>query len=710
MSLEAKSLEFGEFLLDVKEKVLLRNGERLPINPKTYQLLVILVENHGCTVEKKQLMETLWADSFVEEANLAFTVSLLRKTLGDRTQRPRFIETIPKRGYRFIADVRERAGENGSPNSSAASIDRKAASSPRLRRFLLPAAALLILGGIVGGLWSAKGSYSDNEAPILLAEFNSEKLSDDGKVFHAVISLDGKNVVYTNGVRGRQSVWLRQLESSNNIQIIPPSDDSYYGLALSPMGDVLYFVRAPRESEYRFDLYRVSIFGGVPTKIVSGTQGWISISADGEKISYVRCPYSDDEYCSLCIADAADGKNERKLLSRPVPVRIGDNYISPDGKTIAFAVGQSRTGANEFSLAEVDLESGVEREVTPEKFFNIKNLAWLPDQRGLLMTAKKLPDKNFRIWHVSTVTGEIAALTNDSDDYDGLSLSGDAGLLVATKSRADYRLNIYQPESPAGAPRVLAEAGSVGFAPNGKILFSSAMTGNHEIWSINADGSEQRQMTNHPAGDLDAAVSPDNNFVFFESNRTGETQVWRMNGDGSDQFQITHNGAGHPQLVSPDGKWLYYLSKPHRRLMRVPTDGGHEELVLDKGMDAFALSPDASEVAFAEWRHKRTITIVSLADKQTIKTFDVPNERAGTVQFAWSADGKSLYYVSLDDKFENYIIWLQPLDGKMPVRIADLGSDALRESSSFAVSPDGRTFAAIQGSWKYDAVLLRGLR
>ncbi len=710
MSLEAKSLEFGEFLLDLREKVLLRNGARLPINPKTYQLLLTLIENHGHLVEKGRLMETLWADSFVEDANLAFTVSLLRKTLGDSTQRPRFIETVPRRGYRFIANVRERVNENGSVTSSAASTERKASSSQRFRRFLLPAATFLIIGVIASGLWYAKGRSFDGEAPILLAEFNSEKLSDDGKVFHAVISHDGKNVVYTHGIKGRQSVWLRQLESSNNIQIIPPSDDLYYGLALSPMGDVLYFVRAPRESEYRFDTYRVSIFGGVPAKLLSGTQGWISISADGEKISFVRCSYRDDEYCSLYIADAADGKNERKLVSRLSPIRIGDNYISPDGKTIAFAVGQSRTGANEFNLAEVDVESGVEREVTPEKFFNIKNLAWLPDQRGLLMTAKQLPDKNFRIWHVSTVTGEIEPLTNDSDDYDGLSLNGDAGLLVATKSRADYRLNIYHSESPASSPRVLADAGTVGFAPDGKILFSSTITGNYDIWRINADGSEQRQLTNDSAPDIFGVVSPDNNFVFFESNRTGEVQVWRMNADGSDQFQITYKGGGYPQLVSPDGKWLYYHSKPHRRLMRVPTVGGDEELVLDKGMDNFALAPDASQVAYAEWRHKRTITIVLLSDKQTIKTFDVPNESAGTVQFAWSADGKSLYYVSLDYQFENYIIWQQPLDGKMPVRIADLGPDALRESSSFAVSPDGRTYAVIQGSWKHDAVLLRGLR
>ena len=118
MSLETKSLEFGEFVLDLKEKELRRNGERLPVNPKTFQLLVALLEDPGHLVEKEQLMRTLWPDSFVEEANLAFTVSLLRKSLGDDAAKPRFIETVPRRGYRFIAPVVEL--ENGSEHGYGA--------------------------------------------------------------------------------------------------------------------------------------------------------------------------------------------------------------------------------------------------------------------------------------------------------------------------------------------------------------------------------------------------------------------------------------------------------------------------------------------------------------------------------------------------------------------------------------------------------------
>lgn len=349
-------------------------------------------------------------------------------------------------------------------------------------------------------------------------------------------------------------------------------------------------------------------------------------------------------------------------------------------------------------------------------------MAWLPNQHGLLLTAQKHPDNNFRIWQVSTATGEIAALTHDSDDYAALSLSRDGSVLVATKNRADYRLNVYQAESPADPPLVLAEASTVGFATNGKIIFSSAMTGNHEVWSINPDGSEQRQLTNDPAMDLYGTTSPDNRFVFFGSNRTGEAQVWRMDADGSNQLQITYKVGGAPHLVSPDGKWLYYTSNKERKLMRVSTNGGEEELVLenqnsfafsvlDKRSSRFALSPDASLFAFAESRNNRTvITVVSLIDKQPIKTFVLPNEQSEIVQSAWSPDGKSLFYISPDDKYENYLIWQQPLDGKTPVQIANLGPEEIRETKAFAISPDGKSFAVIQGSWKHDAVLIQGLK
>lgn len=107
MSLKTNSFEFDEFRLDADENILFRHGEPIPITPKAFQLLFVLLKKHGHPVKKKDLMREVWADSFVEEGNLTFTVNLLRKVLGDEKQHPRFIETIPKVGYRFIGEVKE---------------------------------------------------------------------------------------------------------------------------------------------------------------------------------------------------------------------------------------------------------------------------------------------------------------------------------------------------------------------------------------------------------------------------------------------------------------------------------------------------------------------------------------------------------------------------------------------------------------------------
>ncbi len=724
MTRETHIFEFGEFTLDTREKSLVCAGKPLAVTPKAFELLVALIENHGHLVEKDELMRQVWADCFVEEGNLAYTIRLLRKILDDAAQNPRFIETVPRRGYRFVAEVRSveqdaarqdvgtmrRRDDEKNNNLSDRPLSRRSsvASAPRpFVLYLLPAAILLIAVVAFGGWYVRSNRAAAIDAPVLNAPFSSEKLSTDGKVYHAVVSPDGKNVVYTNGFKAKQSVWLRQLETANNVEIIPPSDVFYYGLAFSPDGNFVYFARRTKLVEGQADIFRVSIFGGVPQKIVSEAQGWISVAPDGGRISFVRCYYREDEICSLWIADALDGKNERKLLARPF--RIGDHEFSPDGKTIAFAAGQSNSGANEFGLFEIDLESGAERVLTAEKFFNVRGLAWLPNQRGWLVTASRFPDKTFRIWQIAAATGAAAPLTKDWETYANLSLNSDADVLISTEVKEEFHLQLFSAED--AAPRVVAKAMTVAFTPNGKIIFSSAMTGNSEIWSIQKDGGEQRQLTNNAADDLAAAVSPDNRSIFFASNRTGALHVWRMNADGSSQTQITRDEGGFPLFVSPDGKWLYYNSARRKTLRRVATEGGAEQEILDRANPHYAVSPDGLSVAYPEEKDSETILkIISLADVSIIKTFKTAAGKNRVNHLAWSPDGKSLAYITADTEFENNRLWQQPLGGEPARQIADLGDEEIHAVSALALAPDGKHFAVAQGGWRHDAVLLRGLK
>ena len=358
---------------------------------------------------------------------------------------------------------------------------------------------------------------------------------------------------------------------------------------------------------------------------------------------------------------------------------------------------------------EVEIESGTERALTAQKFFNIRYLAWMPDGGGLFLTASRIPTKNYRIWQVSRTTGEVLPLTKNSETYSNLSFDRQANLLVSTQITQDFRLHLFQTENPL-ENQILAAATSVAFDANGKILFSSMMSGNDEIWSINRDGSGQRQLTNDAADENAPLSAPDGDSIFFASNRTGEVQLWKMSADGTNQTQITRKGGGAPLLVSPDGRWLYYHHGLQKTLWRVSIEGGEEELILNKRKHQIALSPDGLQAAFPEKQGaENVLMIVSLADGQIVKTFKLADERAELIQLKWTADGENLMYISAVGDYGNNILWRQPLDGNAPQKIANLG-DELITGYGFALAPDDKSFAITQGNWRHDAVLLKGLK
>ncbi|HRH43306.1 MAG TPA: winged helix-turn-helix domain-containing protein [Pyrinomonadaceae bacterium] len=700
MLLNKRSFEFGEFLLQADKKILLRQDKPVPLTPKAIQLLLVLVENHGQVVSKEELMQIVWTDSFVEESNLTFTVSLLRKALGEDKQNLKFIETIPKRGYRFVSDVREIIEQN--------EVKIQNSDSTKPKKYLIPAVLVILLIGIITIAWYAGNGRLRKAAPILSEPFSLEKISTDGNVANAVISPDGKMVVYSSATAGdNQSIWLRQLDSGTNVELIPPSSFSYNGFAFSPDGTFVYFHRRSLVTGEGPNIYRVSIFGGIPQKIIERSTSQVSFSPDGAKVSFVRCDNTQqDEYCSIWMADAKDGSNEKKIAVSSNPNRISSQTFSPDGKSIVYAIGQSNNAANEFSLVELNIETGIEREFTSEKFFDIRKIVWLPDKSGLLITASRIPNRNFRLWSVSRT--ESVPLTKDSESYHALSLNNGANLIVSTHVKPDFQLKIFRTDNPSFPGSILANATSASFVENDKILFSSAMTGNEEIWSIQKDGTEKRQLTNNPADETTPIISPNGNSIFFTSNRTGQAQIWRMNRDGTNQTQITQTEGGFPLYVSPDGKWVYYRSGVKKNLWRVSTEGHSEQLVRDRRSFTPAFSSDGSQVAYlSNNQEKGVIEILSLSNWQILKSFPLAAGKSGALRLMWSDNGKSLFYLVSDSNYKNNALWKQSLNSTPPQKIADLGDELIE---AINIAPDGKSFVIVQGSWKYDAVLLKGLK
>ena len=687
---------FGEFTFEALAKTLRRDGQIVPMTPKTLDLLVAFLSNPKKLLSKADLMNQLWPDSFVEENNLAVTIRQLRKTLRDDAHNPVYIETVARQGYRFVAEVNH--------TSVATRVDHFNRPN-RPFRYLIPLAAvgaLLIVSISLGSRYLTHRSA----APILTAPFAAQKLSTNGNVRSAALSPDGERIVYTVQGSGGESVWLRENASGNNVEIIPALEEKYYRIAFSPDGSTLYYTRGPRAHGDPADVYRVSIFGGVPTKIMSDTRGWISVSPDGSLISFVRCPLSDNDYCSLWTANSLDGKNERMLTSRPRPFRIGDNEIAPDGKSIIFAVGQSENAGTDFGLFSIDIATGKEQAVSAEKFFDIRSLEILPDNSGALITASRGATQRVQVWKIGFSDGSAEPLTKDSESYLSISIDSTASRMVATQVSNNFHL-VRSSLTPGEPKETLTEpAWAFSFASDGDIVFQSDSTGDLEIWRMDRDGKSQRQLTNVAGDDTHPIVSQGRDEVFFCSNRSGRMQVWRMNADGSDQTQVTKTNGGFPLFA--DGDWVYYQHEVDRTLWRVSRHSQVEQIVLNRepSRGLFVLSPSGSQAAFVETRNSTPhMVIVSIPDGRELRSAPLA-DGTGRLELAWVPDESAVAYaVPASDRTNT--LWIQPVNGDPPYQSANLDGDPIIYLS-FSSDPDSVAF--VQGRWKHDFAMLTGLQ
>lgn len=692
--------EFAGFHLNTTEKTLSKNGEPLPLTPKAFETLLVLIENRGKILSKEELMSQIWKDSFVDENNLAFNIKTLRRTFGDEANNPKIIETIPRRGYRFIAQVKENSTHD---NLSSKSLEPQKSGG---KKYLTAAFTILFLASFVLGAWIVKDKflYPESKFPVLSRNFEVEKLTTSGNSRLAVISPNGKYMLYTNILEGKNSLWIQEIEKGNNVQLIAPSEEGYTGGRFSNSGDSIFFVK---QSNNVPTIYRISVHGGIATKIADQSEGWIGLSPDDKQISFVRYNKSDNNSCALMIADT-DGKNERKLAEVNTPFAFWVNDWSPDGKTIAVASGNSENGGKDISLNEIDVETGKERPITPQKFFVIKDIQWLPDNYELLVTGSlKFGDKH-SIFKISRTTGEVTQLTKDSSGYLSLSLNKDADKLISTHVESDFHLYFGSIKDSNFQKRFVKAEGSFVFTKDNKIIYSSDSGGNSDIWSINSDGSDQKQLTVENSVDFAPVLSNDQRFIYFTSNRTGEHQVWRMNLDGSNLLQITKNEGGYPLYATQDGNYLYYQNSKTKQIWKTSLSSGEESLYSEKLGYFNAFSPDGKNLAYLH-RDKETkevkISIIDTETKDLLKTFPMAEKNLTAYNLRWTNDGKSLTYITFSKNSKD-LGWRQNLNEEKPSLISKLGD----EVSDFSLSPDNENFAHISGTWKHDAVLIKGLK
>jgi Tol biopolymer transport system component/DNA-binding winged helix-turn-helix (wHTH) protein len=729
--------EFGPFRIDTEERVLLRDGNPVALTPKVFDTLLVLVRNRGHIVTKDEMMNSLWPDAFVEESNLTFNIRMLRKALGEDAHTPAYIETVPRRGYRFKSEVTEVSAqafavpdltpevEPDTSNNRTSILDElvtarktgfdgvRSGAKRKLGLMSVLVAALFTMMGLAIRRQTGDGSVLNGGQPrtsssqILNAapDLKIEQLTNYGTTRLAVISPDGKHLAYSLITNRQESLWFRQVATSNNVQIIPPAHTCYLGLAFSRDGEHLYYVQRERDDPPA--LYRMPVFGGPPAKLITGLEGQFSLSPDGGRIAFVR-DYKAERKSVLFVANA-DGTNERRLIGRFRPEGLWAPAWSPAGGAIVCVAGHSATSKPAVSVIEVDATNGTEKTLLKPDWFFIRQVQWLPDGSGLLMIAREKLTTPAQLWRLIYPDGKVRKLADDANSYFSFSSTADAGKMVAIQARLSSYIWVATDKDGSKAEKIAEGQNRFGWTPDGRIVYGSQLGGNSDdIWIMRPDGTDKKQLTFNAGANLDPSVSPDGRYVVFDSDRSGTHHLWRMHLDGSNQVQLTRGFAEKFPSFSSDGKWVFYNSVDNQSLWKVPVEGG-EPVRLFEGMAAFpSASPDGRLIAYCQYgqtSRKLVITISHLDDTGPKKQFDLASGSLASNRLQWDHGSKALVYaVQSEDLVKLY---RQHLDGGSAQPMANLKAE---DTFDFAWPRRGRLLAFMRGNWQHDALIISGLK
>ena len=735
---------FGDFALDADQRVLLRGEKPVALTPKVFETLLVLVEQHGRIVGKDELMGRLWPNSFVEESNLTFNVQRLRKALGDNARQPRYVETVSRRGYRFIADVAEVLAETGvvqdqvnlqpyhepsrdllerdeqrqplmdasRPDSDIArarqeplvaseSILAIPASATRRPVFVAAAAVALLLLGAVSVWHFVTGLNRKQNGNRLATSLKVQRLTETGKNRSAAISPDGNYLAYTLDAKGRQGIWLRQLSTGTGSEIVSPSE-RVAGLTFAHSGQHLYFVKGLPPS---WAMYRVTLpLGGLPEKVIEKPEGSFSLSPDDRQVAFVRYS-SDDRECALMVADD-DGSNERALAVHQQPDRFNTPAWSPDGRTIAVAVGPSDSGREQVRIVVFNVADGSEKEVPTGKWFNISRIVWSPAGSGMFIVGNTNVGQRKQIWRVQYPGGEVKQLTDGATSYSNVSITADADKAVATQVSFISDMWVGPADEPQKLKRITHAAEDFCWTPDGRIIYSSHAGINLDLWVMQPDGTGLKQLTDVGERNATPTITPDGRYIIFTSTRSGGLQIWRMELDGSNPIQLTSGKGANFPSISPDGHWIFYNNVDDWSVWKTSIEGAESVRITDRDTIYPSVSPDGKLIACVgkDDNKNRKLLIISSAGGKPLQEISIAPLKLSSYRLQWLPHANALRFAASTDGIVR--IYKQPLEGSALEKMIELKEDNIFD---FGYAPDNRQLAVTRGDWQFDIVLLSGL-
>jgi Tol biopolymer transport system component len=575
---------------------------------------------------------------------------------------------------------------------------------------------LIVLAAAGYGLYAL---FANRTVTIPFQTFAVTQVTNSGKAALAGISPDGKYVVSVVDDNGRQGLWLRNVPSGSNTQVLDPDPRMILSPGFSPDGSYIFYRKATDASANEFRVYRMPVLGGTPQLLLRDVDAGPTFSPDGKRMGYMRANDPEPGKYRL-LSSNLDGNDEKILQIAPLPMPDAVSW-SPDGKRIAFISYSQRNAQGQISTFELASSKDAPLTSFPDVVFS--DLAWTPDGRGLLVNYRSSGSTNHQIGFVSYPGGRFQSLTNDTRGYRTVSLSADAKTMVSIQQQESDSLFL-QPMTSKAAPAAVsglpnqAEVRDVGWDNHGDLIVATSTS----ILRMSADGSHQATLLNDPSETIFAlsVCSRGGPILFSTYLREGKTShnIWRMDADGSRPKQLTTGKDERYPLCSPDAASFYYFDFTTSRDMKMPIEGGAPELIrataVPNGYMAGAanFSPDGrwmAEVATtsdaATQTGTRRVALVDVnANSEASTKYIDPRPDMGAV-IAITPDGKAVAYDTVENGVGN--VWAQPLDGSPGHWLTNFTSDQIR---TFQFSPDGKSLGVVRRHAISDVVLLRDTR
>jgi Tol biopolymer transport system component/DNA-binding winged helix-turn-helix (wHTH) protein len=661
--------EFGAYHLDPLARVLSVRDRPIALAPKSFDLLLLLVQGAGRVVTREELISALWPDTIVEEANLTFQISTLRKALAEDGSK--WIETVPKHGYRFTAPVREILPEEPpqtttAPPALAPTPTPTPMPTPTRTRAGVAAWLLLAVvacGGAAGWWWwrqrQSPGAPSGASMGMVAVPLTSYR----GWEGSPTLSPDGSQVAFAWDGPGQDNldIYLKLVGPGepHRLTTDPAAD---FSPAWSPDGDRIAFLRQFDE-EGRCAIYLMPALGGRERRLAdvdltafrSAPGSLLAWTPDGRWLA-VAGRFHEGDPSEVWLLSPETG--DRRRLTTVGEGQIGDFGIafSPDGRLLALLRFSTRSVGDVYLLplgADATVNGPLVRLTHENRLMGGPSWSARGD-RLFYSTGGALGYRTLRVLPIDPAHPErpVDSMPFPAGEH-ATTLAAARNRLVYAREERDtniWRLPLRGTathETPAMLIASTFDEYNPDFSADGqRLTFTSTRSGTEEIWIANADGSAATQMTSvGGANTSNSRWSPDGQSLVYNSRRSGSSDLYLLDVSTRATRRLTDDPTDeYEPRWSRDGHWIYFVStrSGRREVWKIPAAGGPAAQVTRRGGGAAFESPDRRWIYYAKDTRPSSIWRVPVDGGDETQVFE---GLSFDVNFAVGANG--LYVIAV---------------------------------------------------------------